>query len=198
MKRRAGDSNGKRRPALSRIGTVCAVAAALCAGGMPAFAQPAKPGGVKGQDVITRERLEAAKAFMRAAGMEQRFERIIKAIARNLEAALARHHPGHVAAIGAAYASVANSFLQRKTDAIDMIAPLYAEKFTVTELAEARAFYESDLGRKVLAVQAEISQRSQSLGAIWAKRLSQQMHRAALAALKGQGIDLDTMPPARK
>ena len=49
-----------------------------------------------------------------------------------------------------AMSKIAAKVQARKSDLIDMTAPLYAEKFTVAELKEIGAFYKTPIGQKLL------------------------------------------------
>lgn len=102
-----------------------------------------------------------------------------------------RQHPAHSEQIDAAYKAVATRFADRSRDAVALIAPLYAEKFTTSELNQALAFYRSPVGRKIVSSEAVIARRSQSLGAVWGGRIGRQIQHAALAELASRGIDLD-------
>ena len=54
---------------------------------------------------------------------------------------------------------------------VDSLAPVYARRFSKAELEQLLAFYESPVGRHVVAEQAEIAQESQRLGMRWGTRL---------------------------
>lgn len=53
----------------------------------------------------------------------------------------------------------------------DSLAPVYARRFSKSELEQLLAFYESPVGRHVVAEQAAIAQESQKLGMRWGTRL---------------------------
>ena len=142
--------------------------------------------------VITRDRLEAAKSMMKTVGMERRFQNVIRKIGKRFAAALAQKHPDAAKDINEVYAKVAGRFATRSADAVALIAPLYAERFTVDELNRIRAFYSSPLGLKFVAAQADLSKRSQNLGAVWGGRIGRQMQRAVLAELAKRGVKLST------
>lgn len=153
--------------------------------------KPANTSGVKPKtNVITQQRLAAAKALMVAMGAQRRFDTIIQVIAKRLAAVMRSQHAGHAKTIDDVYREIAVRFAGRSKDALGLIAPLYAEKFTTDELNQALAFYSSPLGRKFVSAQSDIVQRSHSLGVVWGGRIGRQMQRAVLAELIKRGIDL--------
>lgn len=54
---------------------------------------------------------------------------------------------------------------------VDSLAPVYAARFTKAELEQLLAFYESPVGRRVVADQPAIAQESQQLGMRWGTRM---------------------------
>jgi len=54
---------------------------------------------------------------------------------------------------------------------VDSLAPIYARRFSTAELEQLVAFYESPVGRHIVAEQVAIAQESQGIGARWGTRL---------------------------
>jgi hypothetical protein len=54
---------------------------------------------------------------------------------------------------------------------VDSLAPVYARRFSKAELEQLLAFYQSPVGRHVVAEQAAIAQESQKIGMRWGTRL---------------------------
>jgi uncharacterized protein len=54
---------------------------------------------------------------------------------------------------------------------VDSIAPIYAKRFSKSELEQLATFYESPVGRHVVADQGSIAQESGELGRRWGTRL---------------------------
>ncbi|MGH7516465.1 MAG: DUF2059 domain-containing protein [Gemmatimonadales bacterium] len=54
---------------------------------------------------------------------------------------------------------------------VDSLAPVYAARFSKPELEHLLAFYESPVGRHVVAEQPAVAQESQQLGLRWGTRL---------------------------
>lgn len=54
---------------------------------------------------------------------------------------------------------------------VDSLAPVYANRFSKTELEQLLAFYQSPVGRRVVNEQGLLAQESQQLGVRWGTRL---------------------------
>ena len=102
----------------------------------------------------------------------------------------ARQRPGNADEIRSVFASLTQKFIAQKSVAIDMTAPLYAEKFTVEEMGQVAAFYRSPVGQKFVREQPEIMQRSMRLGMAWGERLGREAVEEARRELKKRGIEL--------
>ena len=141
--------------------------------------------------VITQDRLDATKDMMRAAGMDLRFKSVIDTIGLKLSTALAERHPHLVKEIAETCAAVAVRYHDRSGDGIALVAPLYAELFSLEEIRQIHAFYQSSLGKKYVAAHQHVLQRSKDLGAVWAERIAGLMQRDVLAEFSRRGIALD-------
>jgi len=163
----------------------------LCGVGLaaPAVAQmPAKVPDASG--VITRAHLDAAKKLLASMGSVKRFDEAIELMAKRLAERLKKQAPQAGEAIDKVFAEIARKYRTRSQDALSLIAPLYAQKFSTVELEEVIRFYQSPVGRKFIANQPEISQRSDSLGLDWGKRIAWQMQRDALDAFTKEGVEV--------
>jgi len=160
---------------------------------------PSKAGSTtsKKNQIITRDHLKAAKHLMKAMGYLRSFELEILAISERLAEKHTKVRPKAAKTTQQVFKVIAQTYTARKSDALRLIAPLYAQKFTVAELDQVRRFYASSLGQKFVHAQPEIQARSTRLGAEWARRLSIQMQRDAQRELKRLGVDL-TEPAVKK
>ena len=110
------------------------------------------------------ERLKIARRFVQASGAEAI---ILKSIELTLPAQRAQRP------------TIPQEFWDRfvaKAQAdvgvlVDSLAPVYAARFSKAELEQLLAFYESPVGRHVVAQQPSVAQESQQLGVRWGTRL---------------------------
>lgn len=132
----------------------------------------------------------AAKELLIAMGSMKQFEIAINTMSRGLADAFKKQAPGKGREIDEVMGLMAAKFNARKEEVLTMIAPLYAERFTVDELTEIGAFYKTSIGQKLIATQPEILQRSMQLGMAWGQSIGQEVEMEARKELKKRGVDL--------
>ncbi len=70
-------------------------------------------------------------------------------------------------------------------DLVELLLPIYDRYYTQEDLDGLTAFYESPLGRKVLATLPQVTQESMTVGEAWGRKKAQEVLR-----------ELDRRPPA--
>jgi uncharacterized protein len=134
--------------------------------------------------------ITAAKELMTALGVEAQFDLVIDTMFKGMTDAVRAQQPGKAKEVDDVFAKLAAKFRSRKSDVIEMTAPLYAEKFSIAELKEIGAFYKTPIGQKMLKVQPDIMQRSMRMGMAWGQKLGQEVEAEARVELKKRGIEL--------
>ncbi len=132
----------------------------------------------------------AARELLIAMGSDKQFEVAINTMSQGLGQVFKQQAPSKAKEIDEVISSLVSKFVDRKHEAIDMVAPLYAEKFTVQELTEIGAFYKTPIGQKLITTQPGILQRSMQLGMSWGQRIGQEVEAEMRKELKKRGIDL--------
>ena len=150
----------------------------------PASAQQKSPAAVDPAGVA------AAKELLIAMGSMQQFEVAINTMSKGMAQAFKQQAPSKGKEIDEVMDLMATKFNARKTEVLGMVAPLYAEKFTVQELTEIGAFYKTPIGQKMIATQPEILQRSMQLGMAWGQSIGKEVEAEARQELKKRGVDL--------
>ena len=135
-------------------------------------------------------RIAAAKKLFTAMGVDAQYKVMVDTMTNGLAAIVQQRHPSHGAAIGDVFGSLKQRFLDRSGEMIEMIAPLWAEKFTAEDLDAIADFFATPVGRKLVSVQPEIMQRSMQLGMVWGQRIGAEVEAEARIELKKRGIDL--------
>jgi hypothetical protein len=131
-----------------------------------------------------------ARQLLLAMGAELQFDTAIKTMLGGLGEQLRRQHPAHAATISEVFGRMAEKFLARKGEALDMIAPVWAEKFNIAEMNEIAAFYKTPIGTKLLAVQPEIAQRSMMMGMSWGERIGKEAESEVRGELRRRGVPI--------
>jgi uncharacterized protein len=134
--------------------------------------------------------IAAAKELMLAAGVNAQMETVISTMTKGMAQAVRQQHPAKGKEIDEVFAALAKKFRERQAEMIELVAPLYAEKFTVPELKEIGAFYRTPIGIKLLATQPEIMQRSMQIGMGWGQKIGQEVEAEARTELKKRGVEL--------
>jgi uncharacterized protein len=150
----------------------------------PAFAQQKAPANVDPKAIT------AAKELLVAMGSMKQFEVAINTMSRGMAQAFKQQAPAKGKEIDEVMELMAAKFNARKEEVLGMVAPLYAEKFTLAELTEIGAFYKTPIGQKMIATQPEILQRSMQLGMAWGQAIGQEVEAEARKELKKRGVDL--------
>lgn len=140
----------------------CVVAMVLASSSVlssPSWAQAAKP--------------EDVRALMRDAGVEallvQAIDKMIVGVEPMLRQVLKDAPPDFTAI---ALDEMKKGFRQSSGDFLGLAAGLYGEAFSADEIRQLRAFYASDVGRKIVAKQPEIMAKSMKGGEALGQRIA--------------------------
>jgi hypothetical protein len=136
------------------------------------------------------ESIEAAKALMAAMGQDKQFDTVIGTMMQGMSNIFKQRNPGAAKEIDDVMQSMARKFMARKSEVVDMVAPLVADRFTVAEMNEIAAFYRSPIGQKFVVEQLGIGQKSMMLGMEWGRRIGEEVEAEARRELKQRGVDL--------
>ncbi len=150
----------------------------------PAVAQQKAPAAVDPQAIT------AAKELLIALGSLKQFEVAINTMSQGMAQAFKQQAPAKGREIDEVMQLMAAKFNARKDEVLTFVAPLYAERFTLTELTEIGAFYKTPIGQKMIAIQPEILQRSMQIGIGWGQAIGQEVEAEARKELKKRGVDL--------
>ena len=81
-------------------------------------------------------------------------------------------------------------FASQKDDVLNQFARVYALQFSMDELAEMNAFYETPTGQKLASTQSKIDQSVVSLFTVYVENMRKEMYARVRADLIEQGADL--------
>jgi hypothetical protein len=135
-------------------------------------------------------RLAAARELFKAMGSESQMKVAIETMTSGLANIVKQQRPGAGGVIDEVFTKLKDKFLARTAEVSDMVAPLWAEKFTADEMREIARFFQSPIGKKLVNVQPELMQRSMQMGMAWGQRIGQEVEAEARRELKMRGIDL--------
>ena len=164
--------------------------AAACAVIAPATAQKAPAPEAAPASTVDPARIAAAKDLLTVMGSTNQFKTAIETMTQGMSAMVKQKQPGKAKEIDEVFASMKQKFLARSNEAIDMVAPLWAEKFTVEELGQIAAFFKSPIGAKLIEVQPEVMRRSMQMGMAWGQKIGKEVEDEARVELKKRGVDI--------
>lgn len=71
---------------------------------------------------------------------------------------------------------------------LDDVVPIYSKYFSHAEIKELLAFYQSEVGRKAIAVLPQVANESMLAGQRWGESMGPEIQRRVDAALKKEGL----------
>ena len=160
-----------------RLLTVLMMCAAL---GQPALAQQ-KP---------SAETLAAARALIVASGSSQQFDQVIPLLTAPLTQSFIALAPQRAKEIRDVMAEMVKRFTERKSELIDQIATIYAQRMSVEDMRDIANFYQSGAGRRLVEAQPDIIRESVNIGQRWGQQIGAEIDAEMRRELKKRGVDL--------
>ena len=165
-------SRGKALLAVALSATILAVSA-------PAMAQEVPP-----------EQLELARKYIDLTDRSAIYETTLVEIAIGTMRQIVQQNPEIMDETDAAVGKVLEEYKERKGELLDQFARVYAVRFTVEELQEIVAFYETPTGKKLAAANAEVNIDLQRVMQVFTNNVRPEFFAKVRAELREQGIEL--------
>ncbi len=142
------------------------------------------------QQRASPEAMSAARALIEVTGASAQFDQALPLLTGPLTQAFVSLAPGRAGEIRELMAEMVKRFSSRKGELIEQIAIIYAERMTVDDMRGVTAFYQSEVGRRMVAAQPEIMRQSMLAGQIWGQRIGAEIDAEMRRELRKRGIDL--------
>ena len=165
-------SRGKALLAVALSATILAVSA-------PAMAQEVPP-----------EQLELARKYIDLTDRSAIYETTLVEIAIGTMRQIVQQNPEISEQTNTAISKILEEYKGRKGELLDQFARVYAVRFTIPELQEIVAFYESPTGRKLAAANAEVNIDLQRVMQVFTNNVRPEFFAKVRAELREQGIEL--------
>ena len=146
--------------------------------------------GVMAQQRPSEDAMAAARAFVDASGAAAQFDQVMPLMADQMSKAFRSLAPNRSREIDEAMAEVVKRFTARKSELIDEIAGIYADKLSVDDLREITKFYQTGAGRRMVEALPEVTRRAAAVGQDWGQRIGAEIANEMRRELKKRGIDL--------
>ena len=163
--------------ALQRAARPVAVVAALAAFAPPAYAQP-KP---------SPAAMATAHELIKITGASTLFNPLIAGVIEQAKLLFLQQNPGLTKDLNEVAAKLRVEYAPRLSDLTNHVARLYVQRFSESELKQLLVFYQSPLGKKLLAQQPQIVDSSMKYAQDWANKLSDQVIAKMREEMKKRG-----------
>lgn len=127
------------------------------------------------QESFSEEHIAAARSAVQAAQAIRAFDDVLPLMAERTRSLFIQNDPANTGMIDEVVTDVALSLAGRRPELNRVVYEVWARRFTVEELNELAAFYNTPLGQKYSAVEPEL--RALSIGAAkqWGDAISTEM-----------------------
>ena len=150
----------------------------------------AVPGLAFGQAQPSAALIQIARDVVDASGAARSFDSVIPGMLQRSINAFVPQNPDLQKPIVESVQTIAPAFEKRRSEIIDIIARVYATKFTEAELKELLAFYRSTIGKKFVAEQPAVLEESFRRTQEWSAKLSEDIVNALRAEMKKRGHNI--------
>lgn len=170
----------KPKQALRRTAQAAAIAGALMAFGLPAYAQP-KP---------SPAAVATAEQVIKVTGTATLFNPLIPGVVEQAKLLFLQQNPDLAKDLNEVAAKLRTEFQPRLSELTKHVAELYAQRFSEAELKQLLTFYQSPLGQKLLKQQPVIVDSSMRYAQNWANNLSDKVIAKMREEMKKRGHPL--------
>lgn len=128
-----------------------------------------------------------ARDFVVASGATRAFEGVVPSILQQSLGVFVQQNPDLQKVLTETVQAMAPEFEKRGSEIIDIIARVYASRFTEAELKQILAFYQSDVGKKFVTLQPSVLEESFVKTQEWGGKLSEEVVVRLRAEMKKKG-----------
>ncbi|WP_404405067.1 DUF2059 domain-containing protein [Pelagibacterium halotolerans] len=168
-------------PNLRRLSLRAVLAAALALGGTSA---------ASAQQEISPEHLAVARQYVDMTDQAHVFESKLVELGVRVMRTLIQQDPSLAEPVQATVRVAVDEYAEQKGALYDQFARIYASRFTIEELQEIVAFYETETGQKLLDQNRGINRDLQGVLQIWQNNASRELMARTRALLREEGYDI--------
>lgn len=148
------------------------------------------PGLALAQAQPSAAQIQFARDVVEASGAARAFDPVIPSILQRAINAFVPQNPDLQKPIVESVQTIAPGFEKRRSEIIDLVARVYAAKFTEAELKELLVFYRSTIGKKFVAEQPVVLEESFRRTQEWSGKISEEIVSALRAEMKKRGHNI--------
>lgn len=131
-----------------------------------------------------------ARELLLAMGVDKQFSAVLPLIVDQMIGMMARQNPRHEAELRGIMGALVARMQERRMEIVERIAGLYAQRFTLDELAQMRDFFRSPVGAKLAAAQPELMQQQSAIGRQWGEQIGREIDAEIRSEMRKRGVDL--------
>ncbi|MFD2649064.1 DUF2059 domain-containing protein [Devosia albogilva] len=166
------------------LGRAKALMAVMASAAVLAFSAP-----VMAQEV-SPEQLALARQYVDLTDNASVFEVTMVETGIETMRQLVTQNPEIMDAVDGAVAKVLEDYRARKDELMNQFARVYALRFTVEELQQIVAFYESEVGKKLSASNLEVNSDLQRVLQVFTENVKREFFAQVRAELRAQGVEV--------
>ncbi len=136
------------------------------------------------------EALAAARELVTASHAADQIKRVVPLLMQQLRPAIVQGRPEVDRAYDAIAPILLESLNSRFQEFIDLIAPIYANNFTASELHDIAAFYRTPTGQKLMEKLPGVTQQSFAAGQKFGQTLALDVQQRIIDEMKKRGYDI--------
>ncbi|WP_196259131.1 DUF2059 domain-containing protein [Pelagibacterium limicola] len=142
------------------------------------------------QQEISPEHLAAARSYIDLTDNANVYEITLIEIGLNVMRILVQQDPALADPVQEAIQTAFDEYEARKSELYNQFARIYAMRFTQEELEEILTFYNSDLGKKLLAQNVTINQDMRTVLGVWEQNTQREFLARVRAILREGGYNV--------
>ena len=136
------------------------------------------------------EAVETAKQIITLKGGENIFNTLIPGVIEQSKYMFEQQNPNLGNPLREVATKLRNELAPRQVELNSEVAKVYASRFTEKEIKDLLTFYQSPLGRKLIAEEPKALDQSMTYAQDWARRLSDEVVVKMCAEMKKLGHDI--------
>jgi hypothetical protein len=136
------------------------------------------------------EAVETARQIITLKGGESIFNTLIPGVIEQSKYMFEQQNPNLSNPLRDVATKLRNELAPRQSELTSEVAKVYASRFTEKEIKDLLAFYQSPLGRKLIAEEPKALDQSMTYAQDWARRLSDEVVVKMRAEMKKLGHDI--------
>jgi hypothetical protein len=145
--------------------------------------------GARAAEQIDPDALDKAKEMVTVTHSLENLDQMLGPISQSMEGLIERANPGHEKEIRDFVAKYYMPEVRRRLpEFAGLMAEEYARCFTVKELDQLIAFFRTDVGQKMVALQPKLMKDGMQLGREWGEKVAGEAYQKMLPELKKRGL----------